>query len=130
MVWQNAMKASKLKEGKKKMVTVKRKMVLIGRQDGSLFATEALCRHMRWPLAWGAKVEDGCIRCPLHQTTHQLDDGTMVEWAPFPLFPPYGKLVGAMSKKKDLKIYEVREHEGMIQVNFSPAGAAEVGSVK
>ena len=130
MVWQNAMKASKLKEGKKKMVTVKRKVVLIGRQNGALFATEALCRHMRWPLAWGAKVEDGCIRCPLHQTTHQLDDGAMVEWAPFPLFPPYGKLVGAMSKKKDLKIYEVREHEGMIQVNFSPAGAAEVGSVK
>ena len=55
MTWHNAMKASKLKDGKKKMVTVKRKMVMVGRQDGALFATEALCRHMRWPLAWEQK---------------------------------------------------------------------------
>ena len=95
MTWHNAMKASKLKDGKKKMVTVKRKMVMVGRQDGALFATEALCRHMRWPLAWGAKVQDGCVRCPLHQTTHNLDDGSVVEWSPFPLVPAYGKLVGA-----------------------------------
>ena len=118
MTWHNVMKSSKLKPGKKKMKSVKGKMVMVGRQGTTLFATEALCRHMRWPLAWGAKVEDDCVRCPLHQTTYNLDDGTVVEWSPFPLFPPYGKLVGAMSKKKDLKIYEVRDHEGMIQVNF------------
>ena len=47
MVWHNAIKINKLKEGKKKMVTVKGKMVMIARQDGALFATEALCRHMR-----------------------------------------------------------------------------------
>ena len=118
MTWHNVMKSSKLKPGKKKMKSVKGKMVMVGRQGTTLFATEALCRHMRWPLAWGAKVENDCVRCPLHQTTYNLDDGSVVEWSPFPLFPPYGKLVGAMSKKKDLKIYEVRDHEGMIQVNF------------
>ena len=129
MIWHNAIKSSKLKEGKKKMVTVKRKMVLIGRQNGTLFATEALCRHMRWPLAWGAKIKDDCIRCPLHQTTHRLDDGSMVEWAPFPLFPPYGKLVGAMSKKKDLRIDGVREQDGYIQIQFNPPTPVEVGTL-
>jgi len=53
MVWHNAMKATKLKDGKKKMVTVKRRVLMIGRSADGLFATEALCRHMRWPLAWG-----------------------------------------------------------------------------
>ena len=64
MTWHNVMKSSKLKPGKKKMMTVKGKMVMVGRQGTALFATEALCRHMRWPLAWGAKVEDDCVRCP------------------------------------------------------------------
>ena len=70
MTWHVAIKQSKLKPGKKKMRTVAKKMVLIGQTEDGYFATEALCRHMRWPLAYGAKVKDGCIRCPLHQTTH------------------------------------------------------------
>ena len=128
MIWHNVMKSSKLKPGKKKMMTVKGKMVMVGRQGTALFATEALCRHMRWPLAWGAKVEDDCVRCPLHQTTHNLNDGSLVEWSPFPLFPAYGKLVGAMSKKKDLRIYEVREQDGMIQVRFEAPASLSADS--
>ena len=84
----------------------------------SILCTEALCRHMRWPLAWGAKVEDDCIRCPLHQTTHKITDGELVEWSPFPLFPPYGKLVGKMSRQKNLTIYETRVEDSQIQVYF------------
>jgi len=118
MTWHDVMKSSKLQPGKKKMKTVKGKMIMVGRQGTALFATDALCRHMRWPLAWGAKVKDDCVRCPLHQTTHNIKDGSLVEWSPFPLFPPYGKLVGAMSKKKDLGVYEARDHEGMVQVRF------------
>ena len=127
MTWHNALKSKKLKNGKKKMLMVKGKMLMITRQDGQIFATEALCRHMRWPLAYGATIEDGCVRCPLHQTTHRLDDGSLVEWSPFPLFPPYGRLVGAMSKKKDLNIYEVREHDGHIQVCFDSQPSIPAG---
>jgi len=122
MNWHDAIPSKRLANGKKKMVTVKGRMVLVGRHDdGTLFATEALCRHMRWPLAWGAKVEDGCIRCPLHQTTHALEDGSLQEWAPFPLFPLYGKMVGKLSKPKDLKVYAVREQGGSIQVSLDGA---------
>ena len=116
--WRNALPIKKIKNGKKKMITVYKKMILLGMHDNQYFATEALCRHMRWPLAWGAKVKDGCIRCPLHQTTHRIDDGELVEWSPFPLFPPYGKLVGKMSKQKNLTIYETRVQDSQIQVYF------------
>ena len=92
MTWHVAMKQSKLKPGKKKMRTVAKKLVLIGQIDDTYFATEALCRHMRWPLAYGAKVKDDCIRCPLHQTTHRIDTGEMVEWSPFPLSQHMGNL--------------------------------------
>ena len=95
-------------------------MVLVGQfaEGNEYFATEALCRHMRWPLAYGAKVKDDCIRCPLHQTTHKIDTGELVEWSPFPLLPLYGKLVGKFSRKKDLKIYETRVKDGNIEINI------------
>tara|TARA_B100000965_G_scaffold363555_1_gene346429 strand:- start:60 stop:443 length:384 start_codon:yes stop_codon:yes gene_type:complete len=117
--WLNATKVSKLRVGKKKMVTVGKKLVLLINFEGEYFATEALCRHMRWPLAWGAKVKDGCIRCPLHQTTHKIDDGSLVEWSPFPLIPAYGKLIGKFSKQKDLRTYPIRVLGEMIQVNIA-----------
>ena len=118
MTWHVAIKQSKLKPGKKKMRTVAKKMVLIGQTEDYYFATEALCRHMRWPLAYGAKVKDDCIRCPLHQTTHKIDTGEMVEWSPFPLLPAYGRLVGKLSKQKDLKIYETRVKDGNIEIKI------------
>ena len=116
--WRDALPVKKLENGKKKMINIGKKMILLGMQDNHYFATDALCRHMRWPLAWGAKVEDDCIRCPLHQTTHKISDGELVEWSPFPLFPPYGKLVGKMSKQKELTIYETRVNNSQIQVYF------------
>ena len=129
MTWNNTIKSTRLKEGKKKMVTVKGKLVMVTRQNGAVLATEALCRHMRWPLAYGGKIKDGCIRCPLHQTTHDIETGELKEWSPFPLFPAYGKLVGKMSKKKDLRIYEARDHEGMIQIRFDAPKGVQVGSL-
>ncbi len=116
--WHYAIKARKLKPGKKKMIRVGKKLILLLNVDGDYFATEALCRHMRWPLAYGAKVKDGCIRCPLHQTTHKIDDGSLVEWSPFPLFPAYGKMVGKFSKQKDLKTYQIRVLGENLQVYF------------
>ena len=114
--WHDALKARKLPPGKKKMIRVGKKLVLLINNEGHYFATEALCRHMRWPLAIGGQVKDGCIRCPLHQTTHKIDDGSLVEWSPFPLFPAYGKLVGKFSKQKNLKTYDTRVIGEKVQV--------------
>ena len=118
MTWHNVMKAN-WKKDRTAMKVVKGKMVMIGRKHGEYFATQALCRHMRWPLAWGAKItDDGCVRCPLHQTTHKIEDGSLVEWSPFPLFPPYGKLVGSMVKPKDLGVYATKIEDGRLWVDL------------
>ena len=49
--------------------------IMILREDEEIRVTDALCRHMAWPLAYGGKVKDGCITCPLHQTKYDLDSG-------------------------------------------------------
>ena len=116
MNWVDAVRLTKMRPGKKKMVNIGKRVIMISELDGFFIATEGLCRHMRWPLSWGAKVKDGCIRCPLHQTTHSIEDGRLLEWSPFPLFPPYGKLVGLLSKKKDLEIFETRVQGDFVQV--------------
>ena len=116
MEWKNAIRLAKLKTEKPRMVNLGLKTLMIVEYDGKYHATEGLCRHMRWPLGLGGKVKDGCITCPLHQTRHRLDDGCLEEWSPFPLFPPYGKLVGKMSKKKDLPLYETRVEGDYVQV--------------
>ena len=118
MQWKNAIRISKLKPGKPKMVTMGLKTLMVVKKGNQFHATEGLCRHMRWPLGLGGKIVDDCITCPLHQTQHRLDDGELVDWAPFPLFPPYGKLVGKMSIKKDLPIYETRIDGEYLQVKI------------
>ena len=118
MEWRNAVLLAKLKPGKPRMVNIGLKTLMVVEDEGVVHATEGLCRHMRWPLGLGGKVEDGCVTCPLHQTRHRIDDGSLEEWSPFPLFPPYGKLVGKMSKKKALPIYDTRVRDGYVQVRM------------
>lgn len=116
MSWVDLTSSKKVKEGKTKMITSGLRVYMATRINGEVIVTEGLCRHMRWPLGIGGKIKDGCIRCPLHQTTHSLPDGELKEWSPFPLFPLYGKLVGKMSKQKDLKIYSSREKNTRIEI--------------
>ena len=116
MVWMDAIRNEKLSEGKGKMVNIGRKVLMIVKLEGKIHATEGLCKHMKWPLSWGGKFEDECITCPLHQTTHRVSDGELQEWAPFPLFPPYGRLVGSLVREKDLGIFETRVKDGFVQV--------------
>ena len=116
MDWTDAIKEERLSEGKGKMVNLGSKILMIVKIEGAIHATEGLCKHMKWPLSWGGKFEDGCVTCPLHHTTHRISDGELVKWAPFPLFPPYGKLVGSLVKEKNLGIYETRIKDGFVQV--------------
>ena len=116
MSWVDLTSSKKVKEGKTKMITSGLRVYMATRINGEVIVTEGLCRHMRWPLGIGGKIKDGCIRCPLHQTTHSLPDGELKEWSPFPLFPLYGKFVGKMSKEKDLKIYPSREKNTRIEI--------------
>ena len=113
------MKSSKMKSGKKKMKNIGLRSIMILRDDNGIHATDALCRHMAWPLAFGGKIKDGCITCPLHQTRYDLNDGVVQEWSPFPLFPLYGKLLGKMRRPSPLAIHTTRELDGWVEVKLS-----------
>ena len=118
MTWRNAIKLKKIRSRTMKMINLGIKTIMIYKEGDDFHATEGLCRHMRWPLSWGGKIEDGCVTCPLHQTSHRLEDGELIDWAPFPMFPPYGKLVGKLSKRKNLKIYKTRKQGDYLQIYF------------
>ena len=117
--WHQVIRSDKLKLGKKKMRNIGFKSIMLLRRESTVHATDALCRHMAWPLAYGGKVKDGCVRCPLHQSTYHLNDGSVKEWSPFPLFRPYGRLLARMRKKRPLQVHDVREINGWIEVRLA-----------
>ena len=65
-----------------------------------------------------AKLRTGVFVALSIKPTHRLEDGAIEEWAPFPLVPSYGRLIGKLSKQKELKIYPVRELDGYVQVDL------------
>ena len=50
MQWKNAIRISKLKPDKPRMVTLGLKTLMIVHHEGKYHATEGLCRHMRLSL--------------------------------------------------------------------------------
>ena len=97
------------------------KSIMLLRQESTVHATDALCRHMAWPLSYGGKVKDDCITCPLHQTRYDLNNGEVKEWSPFPLFPLYGRFLGSLRRPSPLVVHETRELDGWVEVRLSTA---------
>ena len=117
--WQRIMKSVKLKIGKKKMKNIGLRSIMILRDEQGVRATDALCRHMAWPLPYGGKIKDDCVTCPLHQTRYDLNSGEVKEWSPFPLIPKYGKIVGKLRRPSPLAIHMARELDGWIEVKLN-----------
>ncbi len=120
-VWHPVIKSEKLKLGKKKMLRIGLKSLMVVRESFRIYATDALCRHMAWPLAYGGKINDECITCPLHQTRYDLNSGEIKEWSPFPLFPLYGRILGSLRRPSPLVVHETRELDGWVEVRLSTA---------
>lgn len=119
--WHRVIRSEKLKLGKKKMRNIGLKSVMLYRDDSKIHVTDALCRHMAWPLAYGGKINDDCITCPLHQTRYSLEEGEVKEWSPFPLFPLYGRMLGSLRRPSPLAVHEARELDGWVEVRLSTA---------
>ena len=67
MAWKRLVKVNKLRENAPKMVPKGIRTYTVVMFEGSPLVTNGLCRHMRWPLGWGGKVNaDGCLQCLLH----------------------------------------------------------------
>jgi len=120
-LWHPVIKSNKIKVGQKKMRRIGLRSILIVRDELEISVTDALCRHMAWPLAYGGKVKDGCITCPLHQSKYDLKNGEVKEWSPFPLFPLYGRLLASLRRPSPLAVHEARELDGWVEVRLSTA---------
>jgi nitrite reductase/ring-hydroxylating ferredoxin subunit/uncharacterized membrane protein len=76
--WHDALDAGQLVEGRPQVVQVEGIHVLLVRQGDEVFALSNRCAHRGGPLNEG-KVEDGCVRCPLHGSLFRLSDGALRE---------------------------------------------------
>jgi nitrite reductase/ring-hydroxylating ferredoxin subunit/uncharacterized membrane protein len=63
-----------LPEGKPKRVDYRGTPILLVRLDGCVHALSETCAHLGGPLSEG-KIESGCIVCPWHGSTFDLDTG-------------------------------------------------------
>ncbi len=50
----------------------------VGNADGNLFAVSRHCRHLGADLAEGSIDGDGCLVCPWHGSTYDVETGWMV----------------------------------------------------
>ena len=111
LVWKIAIKSSKLKPGKKN-ADIGKKMILVLDLKKVM---STMLEAMRWPLAYGGKVKDDCITCPLHQTTHNIETGELIEWSYHPISlnlkttKQQGKWLVNSANRRIWKIYETLE---------------------
>ena len=114
--WKRLVRLKRIRENKAKMVTKGIHTYTVTKYDDQIFVHEGLCKHIKWPLGIGGKIEDGCIKCPLHQSRYNLENGKVKDWSPFPLFPAYGRLLGKLVKPRNLKRFVSRIEGEWIEI--------------
>jgi nitrite reductase/ring-hydroxylating ferredoxin subunit/uncharacterized membrane protein len=97
--WTEALRDDDLPEGESRLAEVGGVGVLIARHQGAVYALSDRCSHRGGPLHEG-ELHDGCVTCPLHQSTFKLEDGSVVQG---PAAYPQPR-------------WETRVHDGMIQI--------------
>lgn len=75
--WRRALDDSELADGERRLVDVNGVDVVIGREQGRLYALADRCCHRGGPLHRGT-VMNGEITCPWHGSTFRVDDGSLV----------------------------------------------------
>ena len=76
--WKDALADAELAEGRPQAVEVDGIPVMLVRDQGEVLALSARCAHRGGPLHEGT-IEDGCVRCPWHDSVFRLRDGSLVQ---------------------------------------------------
>lgn len=74
MKWHTVALTSDLQEGEGKTVDVFGKPIALFNDGGTFKAVENTCPHRRGSLGEGT-LQNGCVVCPLHQWTFNLETG-------------------------------------------------------
>jgi nitrite reductase/ring-hydroxylating ferredoxin subunit/uncharacterized membrane protein len=97
--WRRALDDASLGEGERRLVEVDGVGVVVGREQGRLYALASRCCHRGGPLHRGT-VANGEITCPWHGSTFRITDGSLVRGpAAYPQ-----------------PVYDVRVQDGSIEI--------------
>ncbi|MFB9314560.1 Rieske (2Fe-2S) protein [Nocardioides plantarum] len=88
----------------------------VGNRDGEVFAVSRRCRHQLADLSGGSIDADGCLVCPWHQSTYDVETGAMVRGPQGFLglhrrIPGYDRAVRAYAQVLRLRVGRAR-HDG------------------
>lgn len=114
MTWTKVLSADAISPDKRQVVKVGKQSILLLYHEGQLFAVDNICPHLKLSLKKG-KIEKGAIVCPWHRSAFDLQTGDVKNWTPWP--PVMGKVLGTISKEKNLTVFPVRVEEGHIWVD-------------
>lgn len=115
MTWHKVALESEFLDTPRKVVQVGGRKVLVVRIQNEFFAADNACPHMRFPLNLGTVTEDCGIICPFHHSAFDLRTGDVKEWSPWP--PGLGRVLGAISREKALKVYAAKVEDGYVWVS-------------
>jgi nitrite reductase/ring-hydroxylating ferredoxin subunit len=96
----------------------------VANRDGDLRAVSSRCRHQLADLSKGTLDRDGCLVCPWHGATYDLDSGAMVEGPKGFLTyvgrtPGYTQLVQAYGRVLKLRRARLVREDGRLVVRTS-----------
>ena len=90
----------------------------VGNSDGEFFAVTRRCRHLNADLAEGSIDSNGCLTCPWHGASYDLDTGRMVRGPQgvFAKIPGLGAAFKAFTLVLPLGRGNVTERDGIAYV--------------
>ncbi len=115
MTWAQALPLSALQQNTRHKMTINNHDILLLWHKDEVHAIQSQCPHFKLPLTKGELTDDCAIICPFHKSAFDLKTGDVACWSPWP--PVVGKLLGKISKEKQLKVYPTRIEDDMIWVD-------------
>ena len=117
MSWTKVLAEEALPSGRREVVKVGDRKILLLNHEGKLYAVDNTCPHLKLSMQKGKIREDGAIVCPWHRSAFNLCTGEVQEWTPWP--PLVGKAMGMMAQQKPLPEFPVRVEEGSIWIEIA-----------
>lgn len=96
-----------LSPGERTVIKIGKTDVLLVNHEGTVYAVRNNCPHMSFPLKSGKISDEGCIECPLHHATFDLETGTVQRWSNWPI--GVGDFLGGLIPPSPLQTYIVRQ---------------------
>lgn len=116
MAWIKILEANALSPGKREVVKVGNRKILVLNHENQLYAVENNCPHLKLPLKSG-KIQDGAIVCSFHRSAFDLNTGEVKSWCVWP--PVVGPLVlSKVSQEKTLPVFPLRVEDGNILIEI------------